>query len=45
MLKYSAGSDMYFISGLLDLCPDVPQKLFSISLANALNPGFFFMLL
>jgi hypothetical protein len=22
-----------------------PQKLFSISLANALNPGFFFMLL
>jgi hypothetical protein len=30
---------------MLDLCPNFPQKLFSISLANALNPGLFFMLL
>jgi hypothetical protein len=45
MSKYSTGSDMYFIRGMLDLCPNFPQKLFSISLANALNPGFFFMLL
>jgi hypothetical protein len=33
---------MYFIRGVLDLCLNFPQKLFSISLANALNPGFFF---
>jgi hypothetical protein len=43
MSKYSASSDMYFIRGMLDLCPNFPQKLFSISLANALNQGFFFM--
>jgi hypothetical protein len=36
---------MYFMWGMLDLCPNFPQKLFSISLANALNPGLFFMLL
>jgi hypothetical protein len=35
----------YFIRGMLDLCPNFPQTLFSISLANVLNPGFFFMLL
>jgi hypothetical protein len=34
MSKYSAGSDMYFIWGMLDL---FPQNLFSISLANALT--------
>jgi hypothetical protein len=33
MSKYSTGSDMYFIRGMLDLCPNFPQKLFSISLA------------
>jgi hypothetical protein len=27
---------------MLDLCPNFPQKLFSISLANAVNPGLFF---
>jgi hypothetical protein len=43
MSKYSTGSDMYFIRGMLDLCSNFPQNLFSISLANALNPGFFFM--
>jgi hypothetical protein len=42
MSKSPAGSDMYFIRGMLDLCPNFPQTLFSISLTNVLNPGFFF---